>query len=159
MVKGFIVYTVEVYQLSPTKVEEFCDRLLERLKLSVPNGWKVIVMPVRNQGSRTQVFTIGESGAEEVLPFVLENDKLSRVERKEETRSSIRDFVMLMLGAPVQVIGDNLKGVIEDKIEESYRFGVNDKQTFVYEQVRDLIDLNNVKDGIIEIYYDEEEES
>ena len=112
--KGFVVVTQEVGNLPPFKAEAFVERIKDRMvKARESNGldsrWQIIVQPTREYGAgKVEVFVVDKDAdikPVEKLIFDTKQDRLfphNRVaEYAEEELQLIRDYVHLMMGAPV----------------------------------------------------------
>lgn len=143
--KGFVVYTVDVLDLSREKAKTFCDELLERLRSTKPEGWSIIVVPVRHKGSKVQVFAVADEGVKEIEPFVLETQGLTKTPHND-TQESVKDYILSMLGVPILTISEEVDEYIDDLIYNAWFYEVNRPKRFVYEEIHNLV---NGKDGVI----------
>lgn len=128
--KGLIVFDVDVYQLPPYKAEELCSRLLETLKSNKPEGWKIVVYPVRNEGNDVRVFSFnGEQPS--VIPSVRFNAKELIFVQDDISRDQLKEFALLMVGAPVIEISDEVSEYFDDLVDTAFRYEINRKTGFV----------------------------
>lgn len=143
--KGFLVFTQEVGCLPPYKAQAFIERIKDKLIPKRPDGWQIIVRPTREYGmGKVEVFVVDEKAdLKAVERFIFDNktNKLSDVDHTEEYSEQklqqIRDYVQLMLGAPVVRMCNEMVPMIDHFIERGRKYNVNNLQQFVYESVKE----------------------
>ncbi len=118
VLRGIIVFKIQVGSLPPFKVETFIERLKDKWKKSLTKpdgssplkGWETVWQPFRPsndvyESSSVQVFLIDKSGnKDEILPELVDFhvDLMEEFGNKyEEFKEKVKDYVLLMLGAPV----------------------------------------------------------
>jgi hypothetical protein len=82
IVKGYVVWTVDVGNLSPQSAEKFCEMLKEKIKnqRKDPN-WVVAVRPVRHEESGVSIFVVDKNGdRREVEEFVYDTEEWFHLE-------------------------------------------------------------------------------
>jgi hypothetical protein len=98
--KGIIVFTMNVGNLPPLKAEAYIERIKDQFRKSGNpqdwQDWQHIFMPVRHQETKVEIFSFEKCDYIEpmkvlgaVVPFVA------------PSKESVKDYVLLMLGAPV----------------------------------------------------------
>lgn len=142
-IKGLIVYLIEVYNSSPEKTQEYCEKLMQ--KINQLDGWSRSVIPVRHQGSSVQVYALDEGELSELEPYVIEQDKLIH-SSKLESEEQIKEYVLMMLGAPVFHTTTKVLDLLEQTIDKAILYNVGDIKSFVYDTLKEK---TIVKNGII----------
>jgi len=100
--RGFICLTLNVGQLPPYKAEAFIDRMKERWHKQdirkALDDWELIIVPVRNQETKIEVFSLDGT-----QPPLIEAQQLIRDNTPFEApdKQLSIDHTLLMLGAPV----------------------------------------------------------
>jgi hypothetical protein len=107
--KGFIALTINVGQFPPFKAEAFCERMKEKFINSdarrALDEWEVIVLPVRNQETKIEIFaTNGNPNFDGYMTVEkLNAQKLMRDDTPFEfpNKKQVVDYTLMMLGAPI----------------------------------------------------------
>jgi hypothetical protein len=138
--KGLIVYHLDVRNLPIAKAEALVKKLRDEIVEKRDEHWPITVAPNRHEGNKVEVFSF-EGEQPEVIPPVRINSKELIVVEGEMPKSQIREYVFLMLGAPVYRISDEICDLIDELIEDSFAYEINKKQDFVYDYVNDLVQV------------------
>lgn len=108
---GFIVIHQHIGSLAPHKAEAFCERVKDHFtkskewldfKAKNPN-WSFVLLPSRTEESFVEVFHedagVRKNVISEIAKIVLEKEP--PIQDSPELRRRIKDYILLMLGAPV----------------------------------------------------------
>jgi hypothetical protein len=148
--KGLIVYNIDIYSLPPLKAEALCDRVRDELRLRTPEGWKIVVCPVRHEGNKIQVFSFAGEEPTIVHPIKIDSKELIVV-NGEMDRTEITDHVLLHLGAPVVTISDEVADLIEEYIDMAFEYEINKKKAFIVDTIKGHV---KTIDGIVVVKND-----
>lgn len=147
--KGFIVYTVNIGNISTYKVKCYCEKLLKKIKQQRPNGWKSIIVPVRNQFPKIEVFTLSNNEIQEIERFIIDNkhSKLVRFNQNTDrnTDDEIRDYVLLYLGLPCVDIDRMVSQKLNELIEEAKEYDINNPKKYVLNRMKEETEITNNK--------------
>jgi len=141
--KGLIVFTVDVYSLPPFKAEALTDRMLDKLKKDVPEGWHVVVSPVRHEGNKIQVFSFAGEEPKSIPAINIDSKDLIVIEG-DVTREELREYGQAMAGAPVNELSDEVNEYIDNLVEFCFKYELNKKKHFIAEEI-----MESIKDGEI----------
>ncbi len=108
---GFIVVHQDVGRLPPHKAQVFCEKVKEQFcnteewkefKERFPN-WNFILQPTREFDSYVEIYHEDEGQRQEVQNILVEclSEDAQIIEDTPELRKQVKDYVLLMLGAPV----------------------------------------------------------
>ena len=123
MEKNFLtVYTIDIGQLPNDKAEAFIDRVKENVLKDKQDDWSFSFVPVRNKGSKVQVFSFNEQlDLEEIKPLLFESNGFM----KEQSEQQIKDYVRLMFGCPVRNLTQNVENEIDEAYDLAQYYGVS----------------------------------
>lgn len=94
--KAIVVHQVDLLSLSNEKAGAFLENIRDKFreKFNKESEIGFIVVPVRNQGSRTYVYSLVDGVLEEVKPVIIEHQKLLNV-HKDESPESVVEYVKM----------------------------------------------------------------
>lgn len=121
--KGVIVYMIDVGQLPSVKAEALIDRVKDEMSKKKPDDWCISFVPVRNKGSKVQVFSLNENNLEEIKPLLMDFKANSFM--KEQSEQQIKDYVRLMFGCPVRNLTQNVENEIDEAYDLAQYYGVS----------------------------------
>ncbi len=109
-IRGFLVFTVNIGHLPPFKAEAFMERLRDQaMRDHKDPEWQIIMIPVRPpQETKFEVIvidrddTIAKLEARRLKALTVLGEMIQ--EEKEQdlpTENEVKDYILLMLGAPV----------------------------------------------------------
>jgi len=146
--KGFVVYTENVGWLQQGKVGRFSGRMMEHLKkqrdAEFP-GWGVVIVPVRPpQESKVEIHALqaGRSEIDHIKPVVSDMYKPPMIEDTPQLREDTREYVRLMLGAPVLTVE-----LTDEQIDMAFSTAYKNMQDAYYGNKAYAHDVGYLKDG------------
>lgn len=104
--QGFILCYQSVGCLPPFKAEALCERIADQMCKKRDKdfpGWAVIVVPVRPpQETRIEIHGVNGNHVDKIEPVKIEGELAQIiVDDTPKLRAQIKDYTLLMLGAPV----------------------------------------------------------
>jgi hypothetical protein len=141
-VKGFVVFTVNVGNLVPNRAEAFIERMQDRLVAAKPDGWSVIVTPNRTE-SRVEVFCL-DGVPTAIEPYVLEGQKLMR-SLHLTTPQLLKDQTLLLLGAPVFKVSEDVIDYLDYLLEEVETYGISHKSEYLLNKMQEATEVIDEK--------------
>jgi hypothetical protein len=135
--KGVIVFQVDVQSLPPSRADAFVERMKGRMDNEKLAGWGLIFTPVRHSGSRVYIYSMTSEGFEEIKPTLLQHQHFMDI-HDEETEETVRNWVLMRLGAPVQELDEEIHSAVDYYVGRAFEFDMNDKKRYVLEEVQNI---------------------
>jgi hypothetical protein len=130
-VPGFIVFNQNVGSLPPFQAEAMCERVKQRFiesqewidfRAKFPN-WNFLMVPIRKHVSYVEIYCEDEGQRKEIESVIMYTGVDTDPELIKDTpelRKRARDYVRVMLGAPVIVVE-----LTDEQIDECFKITIN----------------------------------
>ncbi len=152
--KYLVTIHLNVGQLPPHRAEAFSERVLFNLKEKKPNDClNIIVLPQRGYETWVEVTPLNEQEepSEAIENFVYEIAEMKRPHMRrehEKDQKSLKDYVMLMSGAPVIKIPQALSDEMDRHIDLAFKYGIENKFDYVMEAIPGIAHIDEYSDAV-----------
>lgn len=127
---GFVVLHQNIGSLPPYNAEAFCERVKDKFtktkewlefKAMFPN-WNFLLVPSRTEESRVEVYHEDDCERKKVIGEIVQRvtNEDQPIQDSEKLRNRVKDYVKLMLGAPVVKLE-----FTEDQLDFCYEHSLN----------------------------------